>query len=178
MGFFSNIIKKIGKFVANVFRDVEKPVKETEKTVKETVKVFEDTGLKAFRGFQKFIEKPIEKIEEVIEEPEEIEEEVIEAEKTFYRKIVKTGNIESDKKGNTEVAWYYKKPKSLYAVTYEDNLIDRREFLINILKKEFSDYELPITYFETYGYDQEEDFFKYEIPNDFLYDGYDVGEEI
>ncbi len=174
MGFFSNIIKKVGKFVASVFRDVEKPVKETEKTVTETAKVFEDIGLKAFREFQEFIEAPIEKIEEVIEEPEE----VIEAEKIFYRKIVKTGDIESDEKGNTEMAWYYKKPISLYAVTYEDNLDDRREFLINILKKKFSNYELPITYFETYGYDQEEEFFKYEIPNDFLYDGYDVGEEI
>jgi hypothetical protein len=82
MGFFSNLIKKTGKFIASIFRDVEKPVKETEKTVTETVKVFEDTGLKAFRGFQKFIEAPIEKIEE-IEEPKEVEE------KIWIRKIVK-----------------------------------------------------------------------------------------
>ena len=52
MGFFSNIIKKVGKFVANIFRDVEKPVKKVE-----------DVGLKAFREFQEFIEAPIEKIE-------------------------------------------------------------------------------------------------------------------
>jgi len=138
MGFFSNIIKKVGGFIASVFRDVE---------------------------------KPIEKIEEVFEEPKE---EVIKAEKIFYRKIVKTGDIESDKKGNTEVAWYYKKPISLYAVTYEDNLIDRREFLINILKKEFGDYELPITYFEIYGYDQEQTTTK----PPFEYENYEVKEEL
>ena len=66
MGFFSNIIKKVGGFIASVFRDVEKPVKKVE-----------DAGLKAFREFQEFIEKPIEKIEEVFEEreePEEVEE--------------------------------------------------------------------------------------------------------
>ena len=88
MGFFSNLIKKVGKFVASVFRDVEKPVKETEKTVTETVKVFEDMGLKAFRGFQKFIEAPIE------EEPEEVEEE-----EEYVRKIVK---LTAYSKGRTD----------------------------------------------------------------------------
>ena len=110
MGFFSNIIKKIGKFVASVFRDVEKPVKETEKTVKETVKVFEDIGLKAFREFQEFIEVPIEKIEEVIEEPEEIE---------YFRKILKMTVYSG---GATE---------SWYALTFENNKIDRRDFLVD-----------------------------------------------
>ena len=43
MGFFSNIIKKVGKFVASVFRDVEKPVKET---VKEIEKIIEEPEIK------------------------------------------------------------------------------------------------------------------------------------
>ena len=111
MGFFSNIIKKIGKFVTSVFRDVEKPVKETEKTVKETVKVFEDIGLKAFREFQEFIEKPIEKIEEVIEEPEEPEEK-------YRRKIVKMTGYKRTA-GNRSGIWL------LYSYTFEDNTIDR-----------------------------------------------------
>ena len=72
------------------------------------------------------------------------------------------------------MAWYYKKPISLYAVTYEDNLTDRREFLINILKKEFGNYELPITYFEIYGYDQEQT--TTEPP--FEYENYEVKEEL
>jgi len=93
MGFFSNLIKKVGGFIASVFRDVEKPVKETEKTVKETAKVFEDTGLKAFRGFQKFIEAPIEEVEE---EPEEVEEEIKEV---YVRKIVK---LTAYSKGRTD----------------------------------------------------------------------------
>jgi DNA-binding Lrp family transcriptional regulator len=111
---------------------------------------------------------------EIFEEPSIISDPVS---KKFYRKIVKTGSIISEKKGVTEVAWYYKEPISLYAVTYENNLIDRRQFLINKLQKEFSSYELPITYFETYGYDQEEYFTKYEIPNDLIYDGFEVGTE-
>ena len=114
MGFFSNIIKKVGKFVASVFRDVEKPVKETEKTVKETAKVFEDTGLKAFRGFQKFIEAPI----EVEEEPEE--------EIEYYRKIVKT------------TGYSFGKKETLYAFTYENNDIDRFNELQNAIIQEFS----------------------------------------
>ena len=119
MGFFSNLIKKVGGFIASVFRDVEKPVKETEKTVKETVKVFEDTGLKAFRGFQKFIEAPIEEVEEEPEEPEEVEEE-------YRRKIVKTTGYSSGRKD------------TLYALTFEDNDINRFNELREKIIDEFS----------------------------------------
>ena len=142
MGFFSNIIKKAGKFIVSVFRDVEKPVKETEKTVKETAKVFEDTGLKAFRGFQKFIEAPIE-VEEEPEEPEEVEEEII-------RKIVKTTGYSSGRKD------------TLYALTYENNYINRFNELRNKILDEFSNSHGIL---ERFGYDEElaslEYFFEY-----------------
>ena len=131
MGFFSNLIKKAGKFIASVFRDVEKPVKETEKTVKETAKVFEDTGLKAFRGFQKFIEAPI----EVEEEPEkEIE---------YFRKILKTTVYSS---GGTE---------SWYALTFENNKINRQGFLTDKMYGNIGGTSLDNRKAE-FGYDDEE----------------------
>ena len=144
MGFFSNLIKKVGGFIASVFRDVEKPVKETEKTVKETAKVFEDTGLKAFRGFQKFIEAPIEEVEEVIEEePVEVEEEII-------RKIVKT------------TGYSFGKKETLYALTFEDNTINRFNELREKIIDEFSNSHGIL---ERFGYDEElaslEYFFEY-----------------
>ena len=146
MGFFSNIIKKVGGFIASVFRDVEKPVKETEKTVKETVKVFEDTGLKAFREFEEFIEAPIEKIEEVIEELEEQIE--------WFRKIVKTTGYSSGRKD------------TLYALTYEDNRINRFNELKNKIIDEFSNSH---GIQEKFGYDDEgldslRDFIEFEYP--------------
>ena len=150
MGFFSNIIKKIGKFVASVFRDVEKPVKETEKTVKETVKVFEDTGLKAFREFEEFIEKPIEKIEEVVEEPEEVEEEII-------RKIVKTTGYSSGRKD------------TLYALTFENNTINRFNELRDKIINEFSNSH---GIQEKFGYDDE-----YATYAEFEYPEIEVGIE-
>ena len=149
MGFFSNIIKKIGKFVASVFRDVEKPVKETEKAVKETVKVFEDTGLKAFREFQEFIEKPIEKIEEVIEEPEE--------EIEYYRKIVKT------------TGYSFGKKETLYALTFEDNDINRFNELREKIIDEFSNSHGIL---ERFGYDSE-----YATYAEFEYPEIEVGSE-
>ena len=112
MGFFSNIIKKVGKFVASVFRDVEKPVKKVE-----------DTALKAFREFEEFIEKPIEKIEEVEEEPEEPEE----VEEEIIRKIVKTTGYSSGRKD------------TLYALTYENNTINRFNELRDKIFDEFND---------------------------------------
>ena len=138
MGFFSNIIKKVGGFIASVFRDVEKPVKETEKTVKETAKVFEDTGLKAFRGFQKFIEAPIEVEEEpyIYEEPEEVEEEI-----QWFKKIVKTGASDRRKKDTWE---------DFYAITWEDNNYDRSEDLLDWLQMEF-----PNKSFHNSGYESE-----------------------
>ena len=132
MGFFSNIIKKVGGYIASVFRDVEKPVKETEKTVKETAKVFEDTGLKAFRGFQKFIEAPI----EVEEEPEEPEELIY-----WFKKIVKTGASDRRKKATWE---------DFYAITWEDNNYDRSEDLLDWLQMEF-----PNKSFHNSGYESE-----------------------
>ena len=155
MGFFSNIIKKVGKFVASVFRDVEKPVKETEKTVKETAKVFEDTGLKAFRGFQKFIEAPIEVEEEpyIYEEPEEVEEEII-------RKIVKT------------TGYTFGKKETLYALTFEDNDINRFDELWNELKNEFeSSHGLPV------GYDSYEQYYGREETFGIEYPEIEVGTE-
>ena len=92
----------------------------------------------------------------------------------YRRKVVKTGNIESDKKGNTEVAWYYNKPISLFAVTYEANNRERNEFLIDMLEKAYEDYELPYDYFYTYGYDQEQT--TTEPP--FVYPNYEVSEEL
>ena len=110
-------------------------------------------------------------IEVLKEEKREIEElKPVE----YRRKIVKTGDIESDKKGNTEVAWYYKKPISLFAVTYEDNDKKRIDFLIDKLEKAYADYELPYDYFYTYGYDQEQT--TTEPP--FEYERYEVGEEL
>ena len=135
MGFFSNLIKKAGKFIASVFRDVEKPVKETEKTVKETAKVFEDTGLKAFRGFQKFIEAPI----EVEEEPEEVEEE-------YRRKIFKE-TAYAPEINRAEIQLYY-------ALTYENNDIDRSSELKQALREAFG--KTYLDGFETSGgYDDE-----------------------
>ena len=136
MGFFSNIIKKIGKFVASVFRDVEKPVKETEKTVKETVKVFEDTGLKAFRGFQKFIEAPVKEIEKVIEEPEEEIEE-------YFRKILKMTVYSNGAK------------ESWYSLTFEDNKINRQGFLLDKMYDNIGGTSLDNRKAE-FGYDDEE----------------------
>ena len=138
MGFFSNLIKKAGKFIASVFRDVEKPVKETEKTVKETAKVFEDTGLKAFRGFQKFIEAPIEKIEEVIEEEPLLP---VPEEEIWFKKIVKTGASDRRKKDTWE---------DFYAITWEDNNYDRSEDLLDWLQMEF-----PNKSFHNSGYESE-----------------------
>jgi len=109
MGFFSNLIKKVGGFIASVFRDVEKPVKKAE-----------DTALKAFREFQEFIEAPIEEVEEVEEEPEEVEEEII-------RKIVKTTGYSSGRKD------------TLYALTYENNTINRFNELRDKIFDEFND---------------------------------------
>ena len=108
MGFFSNLIKKVGGFISSLFRDVEKPVKEAD-----------DIVSKAFREFQEVIEKPIEKIEEVIEEPEEVEEE-------YRRKIVKTTGYSSGRKD------------TLYAFTYENNDIDRFNELRDKILDEFS----------------------------------------
>jgi len=130
MGFFSNLIKKVGKFVASVFRDVEKPVKKAEKKA-------EDTALKAFREFQEFIEAPIEEVEKVIEEepeePEEVEEEII-------RKIVKTTAYSSGRKD------------TLYALTYENNTINRFNELRDKIFDEFDDsHGLQ----EKFGYDDE-----------------------
>ena len=151
MGFFSNIIKKVGGFIASVFRDVEKPVKETEKTVKETAKVFEDTGLKAFRGFQKFIEAPIEEVEEVIEEePVEVEEEII-------RKIVKT------------TGYSFGKKETLYALTFEDNNINRFNELREKIIDEFSNSHGIL---ERFGYDSE-----YATYTEFEYPEIEVGSE-
>ena len=152
MGFFSNLIKTVGGFIASVFRDVEKPVKETEKTVKETAKVFEDTGLKAFRGFQKFIEAPIEVEEEpyIYEEPEEVEEEII-------RKIVKTTGYSSGRKD------------TLYAFTYENNDIDRFNELRDKIFDEFNDSH---GIQKRFGYDDE-----YVSYAEFEYPEIEVGSE-
>ena len=92
----------------------------------------------------------------------------------YRRKVVKTGNIESDKKGYTEVAWYGGKPISLIAITYEANNKERNEFLIKMLEKAYEDYELPYYYFYTYGYDQEQT--TTEPP--FIYPNYEVSEEL
>ena len=121
MGFFSNIIKKIGKFVTNVFRDVEKPIMKVE-----------DIGLKEFREFEEFIEKPIEKIEEAIEEPEE--------EIEYYRKIVKT------------TGYSFGRKDTLYALTFEDNNIDRSKELKDKILDEFSNSHGIL---ERFGYDSE-----------------------
>ena len=152
MGFFSNIIKKVGGFIASVFRDVEKPVKETEKTVTETAKVFEDIGLKAFRGFQKFIEAPIEVEEEpyIYEEPEEVEEEII-------RKIVKT------------TGYSFGKKETLYALTFEDNNINRFNELREKIIDEFSNSHGIL---ERFGYDSE-----YATHAEFEYPEIEVGSE-
>ena len=154
MGFFSNIIKKVGGFIASVFRDVEKPVKETEKTVKETAKVFEDTGLKAFRSFQKFIEAPIEEVEKVIEEepeePEKVEEEII-------RKIVKT------------TGYSFGRKDTLYALTYENNTINRFNELRDKILDEFSNSH---GIQEKFGYDDQ-----YASYAEFEYPEIEVGTE-
>ena len=136
MGFFSNLIKKVGGFIASVFRDVEKPVKETEKTVKETTKVFEDIGLKAFRGFQKFIEAPVKEIEKIIEEEKP---DIIPT--RWFKKIVKTGASNRRKKDTWE---------NFYAITYEDNQIDRWEDLMNWLQENFPDKSFHLS-----GYEEE-----------------------
>ena len=148
MGFFSNLIKKVGGFIASVFRDVEKPVKETEKTVTETVKVFEDIGLKAFRGFQKFIEAPI----EVEEEPEEIFKELL-----LFRKIVKT------------TGYSFGKKETLYALTFEDNDINRFNELREKIIDEFSNSHGIL---ERFGYDSE-----YTTYAGFEYPEIEVGSE-
>ena len=142
MGFFSNIIKKVGKFVASVFRDVEKPVKETEKTVTKTAKVFEDIGLKAFREFQEFVE------EEIIREPEEPFPEAV------VRKIVKT------------TGYSFGRKETLYALTFEDNDINRFDELWNELKNEFeSSHGLPVGYDSYEQYYTREETFGIEYPN-------------
>ena len=146
MGFFSNLIKKVGGFIASVFRDVEKPVKETEKTVKETAKVFEDTGLKAFRGFQKFIEAPVKEIEKVIEAPKEV-----------IRKIVKT------------TGYSFGKKETLYALTFEDNDINRFNELREKIIDEFSNSHGIL---ERFGYDAE-----YVSYGEFEYPEIEVGSE-
>ena len=142
MGFFSNIIKKVGKFVASVFRDVEKPIKEAE-----------DIGLKAFREFQEFIEKPIEKIEEVAEEPEEPEE----VEEEIIRKIVKT------------TGYSFGKKETLYALTFEDNDINRFNELREKIIDEFSNSHGIL---ERFGYDSE-----YATYTEFEYPEIEVGSE-
>ena len=130
MGFFSNLIKKASKFIVSIFRDVEKPVKKTE-----------DTALKTFKEFQEFIEKPIEKIEEASEEPEEPEE----VEKIqWYRKTVKTGG--SDRRTKRTDTW-----ESFYAITWEDNTIDRTDDLLDWLQMEF-----PNKSFHESGYEKSE----------------------
>jgi ribosome biogenesis GTPase A len=140
MGFFSNLIKKVGKFVASIFRDVEKPVKEAE-----------DIVSKAFREFQEFIEAPIEKIEEVIEEePEEVEEEII-------RKIVKT------------TGYSFGRKDTLYALTYENNYINRFNELRDKILDEFSDSH---GIQEKFGYDSE-----YATYTEFEYPEIEVGAE-
>ena len=143
MGFFSNIIKKVGKFVASVFRDVEKPVKKAEKKV-------EDTALKAFREFQEFIEAPIE-VEEEREEPEEVEEEI------WIRKIVKTTGYSSGRKD------------TLYALTYENNWMNRFNELKDKIIDEFSDSH---GIKEKFGYDDE-----YVSYGEFEYPEIEVGSE-
>ena len=110
MGFFSNLIKRAGKFIASVFRDVEKPVKKVE-----------DTALKAFREFQEFIEAPIEEVEEVEEEH------TIDWVPRTYRKIVKTTGYSSGRKD------------TLYALTYENNTINRFNELRDKIFDEFND---------------------------------------
>ena len=142
MGFFSNIIKKVGKFVASVFRDVEKPVKKVE-----------DTALKAFREFEEFIEKPIEKIEEVEEEPEEPEE----VEEEIIRKIVKTTGYSSGRKD------------TLYALTYENNTINRFNELRDKILDEFSNSH---GIQEKFGYDDQ-----YASYAEFEYPEIEVGSE-
>ena len=135
MGLFSNIIKvgkKVGKFVARVFRDVEKPVKETEKTVTKTAKVFEDIGLKAFRAFQKFIETPATSFEDLDEYP------IIPT--RWFKKIVKTGASNRRKKDTWE---------NFYAITYEDNQIDRWEDLMNWLQENFPDKSFHLSGYES-----------------------------
>jgi len=151
MGFFSNIIKKVGGFIASVFRDVEKPVKETEKTVKETAKVFEDTGLKAFRGFQKFIEAPIEEVKEepLLPVPEE---------EIWIRKIVKTTGYSSGRKD------------TLYALTYENNWINRFNELRDKIIDEFSNSHGTKNL--KFGYDDE-----YVSYGEFEYPEIEVGSE-
>ena len=129
MGFFSNIIKKIGKFVTSVFRDVEKPVKKAE-----------DTALKAFREFEEFIEKPIEKIEEVIEEPEEPEEK-------YRRKIVKMTGYKRTA-GNRSGIWL------LYSYTFEDNTTDRSYFLRDRIYDYANNRDVTIQS-DKFGYDDE-----------------------
>ena len=151
MGFFSNLIKKVGGFIASVFRDVEKPVKETEKTVKETAKVFEDTGLKAFRGFQKFIEAPIEEVKEepLLPVPEE---------EIWIRKIVKTTGYSSGRKD------------TLYALTYENNWINRFNELRDKIIDEFSNSHGTKNL--KFGYDDE-----YVSYGEFEYPEIEVGTE-
>ena len=135
MGFFSNIIKKVGGFIASVFRDVEKPVKKVE-----------DAGLKAFRGFQKFIEAPVKEIEKVIEAPKEV-----------IRKIVKTTGYSSGRKD------------TLYALTYENNWMNRFNELKDKIIDEFSDSH---GIKEKFGYDDE-----YVSYGEFEYPEIEVGSE-
>ena len=129
MGFFSNLIKKVGGFIASVFRDVEKPVKKVE-----------DIGLKAFREFQEFIEEPVEEvIEEEREEPEEVEEE-------YRRKIFKE-TAYAPEINRAEIQLYY-------ALTYENNDIDRSSELKQALREAFG--KTYLDGFETSGgYDDE-----------------------
>ena len=139
MGFFSNLIKKVGGFIASVFRDVEKPVKKVE-----------DIGLKAFREFQEFIEAPIEEVEEVEEEPEEVEEEII-------RKIVKTTGYSLGRKD------------TLYALTYENNTINRFNELRDKILDEFGETH---GIQQKFGYDDE-----YVSYGEFEYPEIEVGTE-
>ena len=134
MGFFSNLIKKAGKFIASVFRDVEKPVKKAE-----------DTALKAFREFQEFVE------EEIIREPEEPFPEAV------VRKIVKT------------TGYSFGRKETLYALTFEDNEINRFNELRDKIIDEFSDSHGIL---ERFGYDSE-----YITYADFEYPEIEVGSE-
>ena len=125
MGFFSNIIKKVGGFISSLFRDVEKPIDYVFKEAEEIVN-------KAFREFQEFIEPEIKK--------------------EYRRKIIKPSGIGSKNfiyKSGRIIPWY--------ALTYEDNDTDRRNFLEDKLLGSVPigtslDKQIP-----EFGYDQEDE---------------------
>ena len=140
MGFFSKALKKVTGFIKSIFRDVEG----TERTV-------EDTIAKAFREFQEFIEEPIEEDIEFEEEPEEEPEE-------YFRKIVKT------------TGYSFGRKETLYALTFEDNTINRFKALRDKIFEEFND---SFGIQNKFGYDQEEATMYPEI----IYPDIEVGEE-